>query len=209
MLKVFLGGEGNNDLGTRWHRPSGDSPGVIEVLLRRVRPDGWHVAGVQDWKSIRKYRAGAARKRPDHEDTRNIFGLVLQAYEEACEMLVFVRDLDGDELREPGILQALEAIPTLGFADDYHYELAVVGGIAKPALEGWILCLLGVTGTDDMTRARAARELATTDVDPKSTAQYVAIAETRALPRGHGSLPAWLARADTTFCQLIDGVDPP
>jgi len=60
-----------------------------------------------------------------------------------------------------------------------------------------------------MTRARIDRELATTDVQPKSTAHYVAIAETGALPSGNGSLPAWLARADSTFCQLIDGVDPP
>jgi len=147
--------------------------------------------------------------RPDHKDARNVLGLVRHAYEEACEMLAFVRDDDGDELREPGISQALAGIASLGFAEEYHYELAVVGGIAKPTLEGWILCLLGVTGTDEMTRAHAARELATTEVEPKSTAQYVAIAETRTLPSGDSSLPAWLARADTTFCQLIDGVDPP
>jgi hypothetical protein len=209
MIKVFLGGEGNNDLGSRWYRPMGDQPGVVETLLRRVRASGWQVAGARSWQSIRKYRAGSAKDRADHADARNVLGLVLHAYEEACEMLAFVRDDDGDELREPAILQALEAVATLGFADEYHYELAVVGGIAKPKLEGWILCLLGVTGTDAMTRARVDRELATTDVQPKSTAQYVAIAETRALPSGNSSLPAWLARADTTFCQLIDGVDPP
>jgi hypothetical protein len=209
MIKVFLGGEGNNELGTRWQHPPGDSPGVVETLLRRVRAGGWRVAGARDWKSIRKYRAGAARAHPDHEDARNVRGLVLHAYEEACEMLAFVRDDDGDDRREPAILQALEAITSLRFADEYHYELAIVGGIAKPNLEGWILCLLDVTGTDVMTRARIDHELATTDVQLKSTAQYVAIAETGALPSGNGSLPAWLARADRTFCQLIDGVDPP
>lgn len=35
MLKVFLGGEGNNELGTRWHVPMGDEPGLVETLLRR------------------------------------------------------------------------------------------------------------------------------------------------------------------------------
>jgi len=157
MIKVFLGGEGNNDLGSRWYRPMGGQPGVVETLLRRVRPDGWRVAGAQDWKSIRKYRAGAARTRPDHEDTRNVLGLVLHAYEEACEMLAFVRDDDGDELREPAILQALETIATLGFADEYRYELAVVGGVARPTLEGWILCLLGVSGhgCDDASAYRS------------------------------------------------------
>jgi hypothetical protein len=60
-----------------------------------------------------------------------------------------------------------------------------------------------------MTRARIDRELATTNIEPKSTTQYVATAETCALPTGNGSLPAWLARADMLFCRLIDGVDAP
>ena len=41
MLKVFLGGEGKNDIGTRHHVPMGELRGVAEVLLRRVRPEGW------------------------------------------------------------------------------------------------------------------------------------------------------------------------
>jgi hypothetical protein len=118
-----------------------------------------------------------------------------------------VRDDDGDERRQPAIQQALEAIASLGFAEEYRYELAIVGGVARPTLEGWILCLLGVAGTDAMTRARVDRELTTTEVEPKSTAQYVAIAETCALPSGDGSLPDWLARAKATFDQLIDGED--
>jgi len=208
MLKVFLGGEGNNDIGTRWQRPMGDQPGVVETLLRRVRPSGWHVAGARSWKSIRKYRAGAARKRADHDDVHNVLGLVLHAYEEACEMLAFVRDLDGEDLREQEIRRVLETIATFGFAEEYHYELAVVGGVARPKLEGWILWLLGSTGTDAMTPARVDRELATTDIEPKLTAQYVAIAESGTLPSGEGSLPEWLAGADATFRQLIDGGRP-
>jgi hypothetical protein len=205
MLKVFLGGEGNNDLGSRWHHLAGDSPGVIETLLRRVCPSSWHVASARSWKSIRKYQAGAARKRPEHEDARNVLGLVLHAYEEACEMLVFVRDLDGEDLREQEIRRVLETLAAFDFADEYHYELAVVGGVARPKLEGWILWLLGVTGTDAMTPARAERELAAIDIEAKSTAQFVAIAESGALPTGNGSLPEWLAQAKATFARLIDG----
>jgi hypothetical protein len=123
-------------------------------------------------------------------------------------MLVFVRDDDGDEHRAPAIRQAVASLATAGFAKEYHYELAVVGGVARPTLEGWILCLLGVTGTDDMTRAHAARELAATDVEAKSTEHYVSIAESCALPSGEGSLPDWLARAKATFDGLIDGEDP-
>jgi len=208
MLKVFLGGEGNNDIGTRWQRPMGDQSGVAEALLRRVRPSGWHVAGARSWQSIRKYQAGAARKRADHADAHNVLGLVLHAYEDACEMLAFVRDGDGDELREQVIGRVLETLATFGFAEEFHYELAVVGGVARPKLEGWILWLLGVTGTDAMTPARVDRELETTEIEAKSTVQYVAVAESRALPAGHGSLPEWLAHAKATFGRLIDGERP-
>jgi len=205
MLKVFLGGEGPNDLGTRWHRPMGDEAGVVETLLRRVRASGWQVAGARSWQSIRKYRAGAAKHRARHADAHNVLGLVLHAYEDACEMLAFVRDHDEDELREQEIRRVLDRIAAFGFAEEYRYELAIVGGVARPKLEGWILCLLGVSGTEAMTRARVDRELATTNVEAKSTTQYVAVAETCSLPTGEGSLAGWLAHADVTFRRLIDG----
>jgi hypothetical protein len=207
MLKVFLGGEGKNDIGTRCDRPMGDQPGVVETLLRRVRASGWHVAGARSWRLIRKYRAGAARKRADHDDVHNVLGLVLEAYENACEMLVFVRDRDREELREQAIRRVLETIATFGFAEEYRYELAIVGGVPKPKLEGWILCLLGVAGTDRMTTARVDREVASLPVVAKSTEHYVAIAESATLPPPEGSLANWLAHADETFRRLIDGVD--
>src|SRR5882672_5650349 len=116
MLKVFLGGEGNNDIGTRWYRPMGGLPGVIEVLLRKVRATGWHVAGARSWQSIRKYRAGGALGKANHGDARNVLGLVLHAYEDACEMLAFVRDHDGDDLREQEIHRILDGIAGFGFA---------------------------------------------------------------------------------------------
>jgi hypothetical protein len=205
MLKVFLGGEGKNDIGTRWHEPMGEHAGVVEVLLRRVRATGWRVASARCWQHIRKYQTGAGRLRPNHEDAHNVLGLVLHAYEEACEMLAFVRDLDAEDQREREIQRVLDEISEFGFANEYHYELAIVAGIAKPKLEGWILCLLGVAGTDAMTRARVDRELAATDIKAKSTEHYVAVIESCALPSGDGSLPAWLADVDAAFRRLIDG----
>jgi hypothetical protein len=100
----------------------------------------------------------------------------------------------------------MEQIANFGFVQDYRYELAIVGGIAKPKLEAWILCLLGIPGTDVMTRTRVDRELASVSVVTKSTEHYVEIAKSSALPAGDGSLAEWLARADATFRQLIDGV---
>src|SRR5258705_10886531 len=123
MLKVFLGGEGNNELGTRWYVPMGDEPGVVETLLRRVRPSGWRVAAALPWKAIRKYRTGAANQRADHADAHNVRGLVLHAYEEACEMLAFLRDVDGELPRDQAIHRALESIADLCFAEMYGYKL--------------------------------------------------------------------------------------
>jgi hypothetical protein len=208
MLKVFLGGEGNNDIGTRWYRPMGDEPGVVEILLRRIRSSGWQVVGARTWQSIRKYRAGSSVGKAHHADARNVLGLVLHAYEDACEMLAFVRDHDGDHLREQEIHRVLEMIAGSGFAQEYRYELAIVGGVARPKLEGWILCLRGVAGTDEMSRVRVDRELAACGVELKSTQPYVATAEECVLPHGEGSLPRWLKHADATFRRLIDGEAP-
>jgi hypothetical protein len=208
MLKVFLGGEGNNELGTRGYVPMGDEPGVVEALLRRVRPSGWRVAAALPWKNIRKYRAGAANQRADHADAHNVRGLVLHAYEEACEMLAFVRDVDGELPREREVHRVLESIADLRFVEMYGYELAIVGGTPRPKLEGWILCLLGAANTDEMSRTRVDLDLARTTVRLKSNADYVALAETAVLPTGAGSLPEWLARAEATFARLIDGELP-
>lgn len=205
MLKVFLGGEGKNEIGTRWQVPMGSEVGVVETLLLRVRPGGWRVGGAMQWQSIRKYRAGVSKGHGEHADARNVLGLVLHAYEEACEVLAFVRDADGDDLRADAIKSALEGIATFGFAEAYRYDLEIVGGVAKPTIEGWILCMLGVSNTDEMTKAGAARELTKTGAELKSTADYIALAENCSLPTGDGSLAAWLAQAKATFRRLIDG----
>src|SRR3954470_6460776 len=146
MIKVFLGGEGANDIGTRSEQPMGDGPGVSEVLLRRLRrlrPTGWQVDGAMTWSAIRKYRAGVAANNAAHADVRNVLGLMLQACERGCEMLAFLRDADGEPLRAQAIEALLDDLPDLG----YGYPLTVVGGVPRPKLEGWILCLLGVHGS--------------------------------------------------------------
>jgi hypothetical protein len=209
MIKVFLGGEGSNDIGTRWHQPMGDRAGMAEALLRRVRPGGWQVAGALPWRSIRKYRAGAAARRADHADVHNVLGLVLAAYESACEMLAFVRDGDGDARREHAIRQVVAEIGAYRFSDTFHYDLAIVGGVPRPKLEGWILCLLGVADTDEMSSARVDRELAARGILAKAGAAYVALAETCELPAGGGSLARWLADAREAFDGLLDGAAPP
>jgi hypothetical protein len=206
MIKVFLGGEGNNELGSRWQEPMGEEPGVVEALLRKVRAGGWRVDGAVAWKALRKYQAGAARGTSGHADGKNVVKLVIQAYERACEVLAFVRDDDGDPDRAEAIDEALAAISARGFAEGYRYELGVIGGVARPSIEGWILQLRTGTATDERHRGAVDDALTAAGVELKATAAYVAVVAVAPRPRGVGSLPAWLDRAEAVLGQAIDGV---
>jgi hypothetical protein len=99
QVKVFLSGEGSNELGSRCGLAayqSDERPGVLHALLARVQPSGWVVGGARTWSTIRKYRAGKAA----HADTHNVLGVALDAKEAGCEVLAFSRDLDRDAARE-------------------------------------------------------------------------------------------------------------
>lgn len=56
-VKVFLGGEGPNELGGRvkesMYRDPSPEPGVLEALLRQINP-GFTVTGALVWKRITK-----------------------------------------------------------------------------------------------------------------------------------------------------------
>lgn len=189
-VKVWLGKEGTNDAG------------ALEALLRRVEARGWRVDGGTAWKDIRKYKAGGARHESHHADVQNVKGLVLQAYEAGCEIVAFSRDEDADRERkraiDDGISQAKNIFPTI----------EIVGGIARPALEGWILALLGERDTDEMSRARASQRLADRDTSLKSSAAYVALVEEAQLdqlPPGCDSLRDWLTVAREVLPRVIHG----
>ncbi len=49
-LKIFLGGEGPDELGDFFYHPSYRTGrlGLIEALLHRVRSDGWRIEGGPD-----------------------------------------------------------------------------------------------------------------------------------------------------------------
>jgi hypothetical protein len=132
--KVWIVGEGNNELG----RPDGRGNrqrGVLESLLARTCASGWRVTGKTPWNLIQKFRAGGARTAdPGHGDYLNVLGLVLAAYEEASDAVVFSRDVDSDPDREGAIAAALAWIR------DEAWSIEVIGGVAKPALEGSWRC---------------------------------------------------------------------
>ncbi len=200
-VKVWLGGEGPSELGTR--ADGGDEPGVIEALLLKVEPTGWIVDGALRWKHIRKYRAGhAARGGDNHEDLHNVLGLALIAWEAGCEVLGFARDVDADNRRADAVVRGS------ALASERFPMLVVIGGVARPAIEGWVLALLGVRDSDAMSRTRALEFLRARAIEEKKASAYVEIvnaAELDSLPVGCDSLAGWSSTARTHLGRALRG----
>lgn len=204
-VKVWLGGEGASEIGDR-DRAGGARTGAIQALLTRVEPDGWVVVGATVWKRIRKFKVKAALGRDNHGDIHNIAGLVNQAYEEACEVVAFARDVDADLARADAIAHGI------AFAQDIFPTMGIIGGPAIPALEGWILALLDVADTESMSRERANNELARRHIAVKQAEDYVTVIEKAnltTLPPGCDGLNAWIGSAKSVFTSAIHGTHAP
>lgn len=206
--RIWIVGEGNNELG----RDDGSGTrgrGVLEALISRVCETGWECSGKLPWQAIQKFRAGGARlAAASHGDYLDVLGLVLAAHEDAADAVAFSRDVDSDPDREDAVVKALAWI-----RDASDWSIDVIGGVAKPAIEGWILALRAVHGADAMSRSRAATHLAEQAIDLKSTDHYVGVVDEVALgasphfglPPGSESLRAWLAMAHEVLNRLVHG----
>ena len=211
LAKVWIVGEGNNELDAG-DGYGGRDRGVLEALLARVCDVGWKCTGKQQWNAVQKFQAGGARLAVhSHGDYLHVLGLVLEAYENAADAVAFTRDVDNDPDREDAMTAALAWVRDEGWLID------VIGGVAKPAIEGWILALRAVPGTDEMSRRRAMAHLAEHGIGIKSTADYVDVVEQAefgepprfSLPAGAESLRAWLATAHDILARLVHGRSAP
>jgi hypothetical protein len=189
---VFLGGEGLNELGSRCREPvyqNDDVPGVIQALLFRVRPKGWNVIGACKWSYIRKLRAQG--RTPG--DQQNVLGLVYEARRAKADVVAFCRDADNDPNRLRVIADAVSKAHT-----DFP-GIAIAGTAAVPALEGWILALLGESGTENLSKASAQTRLRNRNVGDKDTQAMVEIVSNASMdqiPRDAASLRDWLVQAE-------------
>lgn len=192
-MKVFLGGEGPNDIGDWISYPyyHGENPrhGVVGILLEKVRPEGWEVGGAIAWKRLRKLQVGKHGKA----EIRNVRALVLKAKESGCDVVAFTRDRDREVPRqkyvEEGIAQAME---------DQADCPEIVGGMAIEKLESWMVALAGKKGSETMREQRLLATFEQLGIEWKSTGQYADFAESADLdqiPGDAGSLLAWLDRA--------------
>lgn len=136
-MKIFLAGEGRDELGFWFDRPDQyrdekNSPGLIEALLTALEIEFLVEEGRQ-WKQILKYEAGDHRTK----EMKNVLGAVQEALDRECEALVFVRDVDSVPSREHEIKEAIDD------AKKKFPELLVCGGVAIRKIEAWILALHG------------------------------------------------------------------
>jgi hypothetical protein len=200
--KVFLCGEGPNELGSRFGHPAYHSdkrPGVLHALLARVQPTGWEVGGAREWKRIRKFKSPGGKA--SHEDTHNVLGAALDAKEAGCDVLAFSRDGDRDPARHDAIEEGIRKVP-----ETVPSAPAVIGGVAVPTLEGWILALSQERRTEELTPKRAEQALQDKGVKPKDGTAMVRLieeADLSKLPSDATSLAAWLARAKNVLPPLV------
>lgn len=191
-VKVFLAGEGANELGSRIGHPAYQSdarPGVLCALLKRVQADGWVVGAARDWKSIRKFKAGGG----GHADTRNVLGAARDALEAGCEVLAFSRDQDRDPERREAVEDGIRLV-----SERITGAPEVIGGVAVPTLEAWILALLGTRNTEQLTPKWAEEELVDRGMKAKDGDAMVEVVEAAnldAIPDDAQSLSTWLGRA--------------
>ena len=188
MTRVLLGGEGRSELGGWANKPpyraAEPDSGVLEALLRRVRPDGLSVVDGIRWKDIRKFKVGAHRTAEE----RNVLGLALLARELSADVVAFTRDRDGDRRRERDVAEGIERAETL------FPNVHVVGGVAVEMIEAWILGLRGRKRAEKLGNPKPeTARFGLTSVE--AFVQLVRDAKLEEIPKDAASLRGWLARA--------------
>jgi hypothetical protein len=199
-LKIYLSGEGRNELGFRvrhevYQQPE-DGPGVVEALLFAVALTEFEIVGAMQWNKIVKYEAYKG-PRPARNEARTVLGLALDARRAGADVLAFLRDQDGHPERT-SIIQ--DAIAT---AESQFAPLKVVGHTPVQVLEAWMLALLGEHGSEAWSRTKAQKLLA--QRGKSTTAEMVEIVQgalpSCELPADAKSLRLWLDRAKKVLGQ--------
>lgn len=189
-MKLLLAGEGADDLGGWAHEPAyrekAPELGVVEALLKRVRPDGWEVADAVRWKDIKKYRVG---KGMHGAGRRNVLGLALRADEAGIPIVAFVRDRDRDEERASAIAEAMEESGAI------FPNVEVIGGAAIEEIDAWLLAIRGRKRSESLGDPKAELRGKHGITDAPKKAELVMDAALSDIADDAESLRAWLDRA--------------
>lgn len=193
MIRVILAGEGKNELGDFALEPpfrsAKPTPGVVEALLRQIRPDGWQIVDAILWKKIPKLQVGIGKKGEEH----NVYRAFHHAKKRGCDVFAFTRDRDKAKFahREHDIERAIQALKS-----DASNGPAVAGGVAIEKLESWLAAIAGTHGSEALRRPEEI--LARLGVSDKDTTAMVSLVEGNGLgkiPHDARSLLRWLDRA--------------
>lgn len=198
-MKIFLGGEGPDELGSwyneqpyRTNESGLTTDGILTSLLKKIQPTGWEIVGAIPWSKIRKYQA----KRGLHDaEIRNVMGLIIHALDAGAEVVVFSRDRDKDTTRgeaiEEGIAKSRVEFP----------EVGIVGGVAIEEIEAWVLAVRGERRTEQLSRAKEALEQkGITSREQKM--QEIERCELENIASDAESLRVWIERARSVLCSL-------
>jgi len=193
MIRVIIAGEGRNELGgfanEEVFRKDEPEAGVIEALLRQVRPDGWRVVDAIHWKKAPKLQVGIAGKG----EALNVQRAYHHAKKRGCEILAFTRDRDDVRFahRERDIERAIISIT------ETTEGPALVGGVAIEKIESWVAAIAGTTQSEKLRRPE--EKLEAQGIRNKDTAAMVQLVQQyglRNIPNDAQSLRRWLERAE-------------
>jgi hypothetical protein len=197
-VKVFLAGEGRTELGD-WarepcYRPEAPEPGLLEALLRKLKPDGWTIVDAVCWKHLPRERRSLPRPYRAHEhisaEVGNVLGLVLRARDAGSDTVVFSRDRDRDLDREKDVLEGLSRASSV-----FAGRPKIAGGMAVEMIESWVASLQGTKRAESF--ADPSSLLADSSLEGKRA--VVAAADLAGLPADAHSLRRWLANAASVF----------
>ncbi len=191
-MKIFFAGEGSDELGEWARHPAywprqGETPegGVLHALVGRVGCEH-STHGALCWSDIRKFRAGDRRS----PETRTVLGLALKAEEREADVLVFVRDRDGDEEREADVESGIKLAAE-------KFSVPIVGGTANEEIEAWLLAMLGEQRSEERADPKDFLEKRHGVSDRIAKLRIVQKADLGQLPTKCASLKRWLERART------------
>ena len=186
-MKVFLSGEGPDELGDLFKEPQYRGkpplPGLLHALLEKKASLLPEIVGARIWKRIRKFRLA---KHGDAE-THNVLGLLVEADEVGADVLVFVRDQDGDEERERAVKEGIRLA-----REDGRFHAKVAGGVAVQEIEAWLLAMLGERRSEDRADPKTHLRDHHGVADREGKIRVVENATLNNLPPDANSLRDWL-----------------
>jgi hypothetical protein len=135
-------------------------------MVERVAGSPANVVGCAVWRNLRKYRAGQRGLPAKDGDVRNLQIAQLQAQEARANVLVALRDTDGQTDREAALLAAASTPPT---------ALRTVLGTPHLKLEAWVLACAGTRGAEDLGSQRLNHAMISLGISSKDTGAMVKV----------------------------------